>query len=84
MSKIRGMTIACHSCGQPRTEFDGRSLREIRRDAGISLRAMARSLSVSPAYLCDVEHNHRRATPRLVVAYEELETDAARKKGDGK
>ena len=37
----------------------GRRLRELRRERGQTLKAMAASLHVSPAYLSALEHGHR-------------------------
>jgi transcriptional regulator with XRE-family HTH domain len=37
----------------------GRRLRELRRERGRTLKAMAASLHVSPAYLSALEHGHR-------------------------
>ena len=37
----------------------GRRLRELRRERGQTLKAMAAALHVSPAYLSALEHGHR-------------------------
>jgi transcriptional regulator with XRE-family HTH domain len=72
---IRGIEIPCTRCGHPVTEFDGTSLREVRVAAGLSLRQMARLIGCSAPYLSDVELRRRRATPRIVAAYEALEEE---------
>lgn len=54
-------TIHCISCnGRGHVvRLNPAWLRFMREKAGISLRAMARHLGVSPAYVCDVEHGLR-------------------------
>lgn len=67
-------TRPCQRCGGAGSEkyVDGLVLRHAREKAGISLRQMARDLSLSPMYLSDVEHNHRTATEYIVEMYEAL------------
>jgi transcriptional regulator with XRE-family HTH domain len=45
----------------------GRSLRELRARRGITLKAMAAELGVSPAYLSALEHGHRGRPNRRFV-----------------
>ncbi len=47
-------------------------MRQLRKDAGIGLRQLARRLNLSAPYLCDIELNRRRATGKLVIAYMRL------------
>lgn len=69
---FRGIETTCQHCGAPSVQFDGASLRERRMWAGVSMRALARRIGVSVAYLCDIEHNRRHRVPRIVEAYEAL------------
>jgi DNA-binding XRE family transcriptional regulator len=63
---------ACRLCGTPRTVVDGAWLRERRKKAGYSLRAFADRVGVSPAYICDIEHNRRNCLPSMRDAYENI------------
>lgn len=40
---------------------------------GISHRGLAREAGVSTAFICDVVHGRRRASPRVLTALERLE-----------
>ena len=64
--KIRN-TI-CTRCNQLRKVIDGEELKAMRLVRGLSLREVARQVGISPAYLCDIEHN-RRLSPRGLVNY---------------
>lgn len=44
-------------------------LQQARRDAGVSLREMARGLGISPSYLCDIEHGRRIASTQRIRAW---------------
>ncbi len=50
------------------TNYFGQRLREVRERTGLSLRLVARSIAVSPAYLSDVELG-RRPAPRPGFLY---------------
>lgn len=63
----------CGTCGVPRIVYNGARLRGLRQQAGISLRAMARRLKLSAAYICDVELNRRKPNEKIVAAYEALD-----------
>ena len=71
----------CHACGKSRAVINGRWLRLEREMAGLTLREMARGLEFSAAYLCDVEHNRRHCSPKILAAYEALRV-AARAEGE--
>ena len=62
----------CGQCGTPRSVVDGAWLRAKRREAGLTLREMARRLEFSAPYICDVELNRRNCTPEIRAAYEAL------------
>jgi transcriptional regulator with XRE-family HTH domain len=69
-------TEVCTRCGQSRKVVDGSSLRQIRKEKGLSLREFAFAVGVSPAYICDIELNRRRVTPRMEMAYGALKLKA--------
>jgi hypothetical protein len=62
----------CRRCGSVVEVPDGASLRAVRQAAGLGLRAFAETVGVSAAYVCDVELNRRRVTPRMEDAYAAL------------
>ena len=47
-------------------------LRARRMRKGMSLRALARKIGLSPAFLCDVEYGRRTCSPDLLLHYREL------------
>jgi len=49
-------------------------LRRVRERAGLSLRYMARYMSLTPSYVCDVEHGRRRITAQFIDAYLRVES----------
>jgi predicted transcriptional regulator len=51
----------------------GETLRSVRRDAGISLRAFAKQLGCSPAMLSDLERGRRWSAPLVAKAVRWLE-----------
>lgn len=51
---------------------NGAWLRARRVAAGVSLRALARQLDFSAAYISDIERNHRGCSHEIQVAYERL------------
>jgi DNA-binding transcriptional regulator YiaG len=59
----------CPHCGATQKVVDGGSLRKIREHAGLSVRAIARRLSMSAAYISDVELNRRNVTDTIFAAY---------------
>jgi predicted transcriptional regulator len=65
----------CPLCGGTGHLADARpgALRKRREQCGVSLREVARRLSLSPSYLHDVELGRRRATEAILHAYERLE-----------
>jgi transcriptional regulator with XRE-family HTH domain len=65
-------TSVCPRCGGPESRISGAWLRAQRLAAGVSLRALARALGFSPAYISDIERDHRRCPPRVLSAYERL------------
>lgn len=64
----------CEHCNGTGKVFDdaavGEEMRRMREDAGVSLREMARYLSLSPAYVSDLELGRRRWSTAKVVAYQ--------------
>lgn len=62
----------CPTCGTPQAVINHDWLRARRRDAGVSLREMARRLGFSTPYLCDVEYGRRRCSLKIRKAYEAL------------
>lgn len=62
------LNTICPFCKQLRKVVDGRELRELRIKNKMSLRQLGRQLSLSAAYLCDIEHN-RRLAPRGLINY---------------
>jgi predicted transcriptional regulator len=72
---LRPVHAACPRCfGKGRIPiYLGADLRAIREASGLSLRELARRLSLSAAYLGDVELGQRRATDSIVNAYKALQ-----------
>lgn len=48
------------------------SLRARREAAGVSLRSFAKSVGLSPSYICDVELGRRRCTAEIEAFYAKL------------
>lgn len=73
-STLERSTRPCPRCNGAGSEkyVDGLVLRHAREKAGVSLRQMARELSLSAMYLSDVERNHRSATEYIVEMYQAL------------
>lgn len=74
LPKITQLYERCQACGGSGNvrKVKPASLRSRRQAAGVSLRAMAARIGVSPAYLSDVERGQRRVTERVVAAFEGL------------
>lgn len=53
------------------TEF-GKAIRKARIESGDTLRAMAKSLEITPAFLSAIEHEKKKIPPYLVVRIEAL------------
>lgn len=55
------MTVPCNHCGHGVVEpvMNGPLVRRLRMKRGITLREMARTVGISPAYLSDIEHEKR-------------------------
>ena len=62
-------TIACRSCEGKGVVPALGELRASRLRVGVTLRAFARGLGLSAAYISDVELGRRRATPRVLAGY---------------
>lgn len=66
-------TRACHCCDGSGKEIDdvalGAYLRNLRVGAGVTGRAMAQKLKISPSYLCDLEGGKRRWTESMSDKY---------------
>jgi len=62
---------ACNYCaGTGRMASDKQAGNSLRRERGdISLRRIAKEMSFSPAYICDIEHGKRRITRMLAERY---------------
>lgn len=67
----------CPTCGSPRSCVNGLWLRRVRKEAGLTLREMARRLDLSAPFLCDVERNRRNVSPKVRKAYESLVQEAS-------
>ena len=69
----------CRKCKGTGIEPDGRQFRLIRLEKGISLRALARCLGISPAYLSEMETGKRLLNDRraevILEALKRLRTD---------
>ena len=65
-------TIQCGACGGQVQMIDGQWLRYGRERCGVSLRAVARGLKLSAAFVSDVELNRRRCNPKMLAYYERL------------
>lgn len=63
----------CSLCGTPRSVVNGEWLRFVRKCAGLTLRQFAKRAGVSPAYICDIEHNRRNCLPEMRAQYETFE-----------
>jgi DNA-binding transcriptional regulator YiaG len=59
----------CRCCGHAKHVINGAWLRWFRESAGLGLRAMARRVGLSAAYLSDVERGRRNVSPRVENAY---------------
>ena len=59
----------CGCCGAKRMVPAGASLKAVRERANVSMRWLANQINVSPALLCDVEHDRRRATEHVLNGY---------------
>lgn len=42
-------------------------LRQLRWDAGITLRGLSSVMGISEAYLCDIENGKRNLTPKVIA-----------------
>lgn len=74
MAKITQMSVRCPTCRRSwLKKIDPASLRAVREARGISLRSMADSMDMSPAYLSDVELGKRNVTERVLAEYRKLE-----------
>ena len=62
----------CPTCGSEGVIVSADWLRHARVRAGLTLREMARRLSFSAPYICDIEHGRRACTPDIRSAYEAL------------
>ena len=68
---------ACSKCGSLVERPSPEALRQMRRDAGLTLREFAERQGLSAAYLCDIEHGNRNCTPAIEVAYVSLKKGRA-------
>lgn len=59
----------CPSCGGSRASADGRDLRTVREETGVTLRGFAKLAEMSPTHISDVENGNRSCTPRLLKVY---------------
>lgn len=63
----------CPQCDRSvRTVINGEWLREARHAAGLTLDDMAKRLGFGKMYLSEIERNEKRATPKILDAYEAL------------
>ena len=68
----------CPLCNGHIHVIDGDQMRTIREDHGISLRAMAEDIGVSPTHLSDMERGNRAMSEEIAVKI----LDAIEAKGD--
>ena len=75
MSTYFAKVVLCPCCGGTGklSQIDGAALRKVREGTGISLRALARQLGFSAAYLSDIELGRRMCTGRILEAYKRLQ-----------
>ena len=66
--KINTFNSICRNCGQIRKLADGKHLKELRRDAGFSLRELGLKIGLSAPYLSDIEFNRRKA-PKVLITF---------------
>lgn len=66
--KIKTTNTICPSCKQLKKVADGKHLKELREAKGLSLRELGKRVNLTPAYLCDIEHN-RRSAPRVLITF---------------
>lgn len=68
-------TKACRCCDGSGTELDnvavGAVMQTLRKEAGISLRALGKKMKppLRSTYLCDLEHGARRWNDKLIAQY---------------
>lgn len=61
---------SCHGTGKVHP-IDGPGLRKLRQEAGISVRALAGRLEISPMYLSDLELGRRQFSEKLAERFVE-------------
>lgn len=61
----------CHGRGIVRI-YEPETLKKTRQKTGISMRAMARKLRISPPYLSDIENGNRTIPENVIRAYRKL------------
>ncbi len=74
-------THQCSECGSAKMVINGLWLRWLRERAvpKVSLRAFARLMKLSAAYVSDIERNNRGCAWEIQVAYERLSTSGVAK-----
>lgn len=72
MAKLKTIPATCHRCGSTFQAVDWRQLRTLRHRAWLSRADMAERLGISVSYVNAIELGTRRATARIVAAYERL------------
>jgi len=68
--EVRAICPKCNGKGWIYRAPIGRKLREQRKDAGITMRALAKKLGISPTYLSDLENDRRGWDGRFVNRYQ--------------
>jgi transcriptional regulator with XRE-family HTH domain len=63
-------TLPCPRCGTPDQVIAPDWLRRQRERAGISLRALAKTVGMSAAYLSQIERGYKPCTRKLAAVYE--------------
>ncbi len=67
----------CPTCGSPTAELNGKYLKWLRTQAGLTLKDMGGDLGLSIPYLSDIENNRRKATEKVQTGYMSLEARVA-------
>lgn len=63
---LKTRNTICPFCKQIRKVVDGKELKRLREEAGLSLRKLGKEIQFSASYLCDIEKNKRLSPNRLI------------------
>lgn len=62
----------CSKCGHKRTVPNGKYLRWLREQSKLTLRALGKTVKLSPSYLCEIEQNKKGCPNNLLTHYQNL------------